>query len=330
MQKQNKITRRQFLQIIALGGAAVAVTKVGLDSLAVDEIVSESRLLMGTIINIKTIGLDPELASAAINASFARMSAHEAVLSRFLPGSQLSELNQAGVTHDPQPAFLTVLRQAQEISQKTAGAFDITIHPLLSLYQNRATLPSGAEIRQALTLIDYRKLEIAESAVRFAEQGMSLTLDGVAKGFIVDECVAELQDVGFTNVIVEAGGDLMALGQKAPETQWKIGLQSPRAEVGNLLTTLNVENQALATSGDYMQAFSDDFMSLHIIDPRSGYSSPELASVSVLAPTVMLADGWATALMVMGKAGLALIEEMPGYEAITVTKQTEILKTSGL
>ncbi|MBT7075109.1 MAG: FAD:protein FMN transferase, partial [Anaerolineae bacterium] len=299
------------------------------DSLPADEIISETRLLMGTLINIKAVGLDSELASAAINSCFARMSAHESVLSRFLPGSQLSKLNQAGVTHDPHPALLTILRQSQELSQQTDGAFDVTIHPLLSLYQSSQSMPADEEIQQVLALVDYRKLKFDEDAVRFEQPGMSITLDGIAKGFIVDEGVAELQNFGFTNVMVEAGGDLMALGEKSPQSPWKIGLQAPRAEAGNLLTTLPVANQALATSGDYLQAFSPDFANHNIIDPRRGYSSPELASVSVLAPSVMLADGLATSAMVMGKSGLDLIEKMSGCEAIAVTKKSAVLKTSG-
>ena len=127
----------------------------------------------------------------------------------------------------------------------------------------------------------------------------------------------------------EAGGDLMALGEKASATPWKIGLQAPRAEMGNLLMMMDVDNQAVATSGDYMQALSADLANHHIIDPRSGYSSPELASVSVLAPTVMLADGLATSVMVMGQAGLDLIEEIPHCEAFAVTKNAFVLKTSG-
>ena len=329
MKKTNKLNRRQFLQIVAFSGAAGAAIKLGLDSRSADEIVSETRLLMGTVINIKAVGLDPKLASEAINASFARMSAHESVLSRFLPESQLSELNQAGVTNDPHPALLTVLQESQELSQLTDGAFDITINPLLALYQSNETLPSDTEVQQALKLVDYRKLDISTQTVGFQEAGMSITLDGVAKGFIVDEGVTELENFGFTNVMVEAGGDLMALGEKAPASPWKIGLQAPRAEMGNLLTTISMENQAVATSGDYMQAFSADFSNHHIIDPHSGYSSPELASVSVFAPSVMLADGLATSVMVMVKAGLNLIEKMPDCEAFAVTKTALVLRTSG-
>lgn len=322
-----KITRRDFLKIVAVGAAAGAALKLGLDSLSADEIISETRLLMGTVVNIKAVGLDPRLAEAAINSCFARMSAHESVLSRFLPGSQLSELNQAGVTRGPHPALLTVLKQSQELSQQTDGAFDITIHPLLTLYQSSQTLPSDAAIQQALRLVDYRKLKFDEDSAQFEQPGMTITLDGIAKGFIVDEGVAELQSFGFSNVMVEAGGDLMALGEKTSTSPWKIGLQAPRAEMGNLVATLPVSNQALATSGDYLQAFSSDFANHHIIDPRSGHSSPKLASVSVLAPSVMLADGLATAVMVMGK--LDLVEKLPRCEAFAVTKKAKIIKTTG-
>jgi len=90
-----------------------------------------------------------------------------------------------------------------------------------------------------------------------------------------------------------------------------------------------VQDQALATSGDYLQAFTSDFAHHHIIDPHSGYSSPELASVSVLAPSVMLADGLATSVMVMGQAGLQLIERLSGCEAYAVTKDSVVLKTTG-
>jgi len=177
--------------------------------------------------------------------------------------------------------------------------------------------------------VDYRKLKFDENVVRFEQTNMSITLDGIAKGFIVDEGVAELQNFGFANVMVEAGGDLMALSEKSHQSPRKIGLQAPRAAAGNLLTTLPVSNQALATSGDYLQAFSANFANHHIIDPRSGYSSPELVSESVLAPSAMLADGLVTSVIVMGEAGLGLIEKLPHCEAFAVTKNAVVLKTSG-
>ena len=330
MNEKKKLTRRQFLQIIAMSGAAGLAIKIGLDNLNIDQTVSETRLLMGTVINIKAVGPNPQAASVAINACLDHMAELESVLSRFQPSSQLSRLNQVGVVDNPHPALFGLVKQSQELSQLTKGAFDITVKPLLDLYQAfPGTLPRSHQIEQALQLVDFRKIELSSQRIVFQQRDMSITLDGIAKGFIVDEGVAILKQFGFANVMVEAGGDLMGLGEKAPQSPWKIGLQAPRAEMGNLMATFDIRDQAIATSGDYMQAFTADFANHHIIDPRSGHSSPELASVSVTAPTVTLADGLATAVMVMGKIGLQLIEGLSGYEAYAVTKDAIVLKTSG-
>lgn len=329
MKNNSKISRRQFLQIVAISSAAGLALKFGFDTLTVDEMVSETRLLMGTIINIKAIGPDPGTTSAAINACFDRMAELESVMSRFQPESQLSRLNQVGVLKDAHPALVSLIQQSQKLSQLTDGAFDITVKPLLDLYQASNTLPTDEQVQATLSLVDYRKLNVDAQSVNLSQPGMSITLDGIAKGYIVDEGTAILKEFGFTNVMVEAGGDLMALGEKNPHSPWKIGLQAPRAEMGDLMATFNVENQALATSGDYMQAFTSDFVKHHIIDPRSGYSSTELASVSIAAPTVAMADGLATTIMVMGKAGLQMIENLSDCEAYAVTKDDIVLKTSG-
>lgn len=328
MKNNSKISRRQFLQIVAISSAAGLALKFGFDTLTVDEMVSETRLLMGTIINIKAIGPDPGTTSAAINACFDHMAELESVMSRFQPESQLSRLNQVGVLKDAHPALVSLIQQSQKLSQLTDGAFDITVKPLLDLYQASNTLPTDEQVQATLSLVDYRKLNIDAQSVSFSQPGMSITLDGIAKGFIVDEGVAVLKQFAFENVLVEAGGDLMGLGEKAPQLPWKIGLQNPRAKMGSLTTTFTIENQAVATSGDYMQTFTPDFVNNHIIDPRVGHSSRELASTTIFAPSATLADGIATAVMVMGNTGLQLIENIPGCQAFLITKDSKVLKTS--
>lgn len=329
MKKRKTISRRDFLKIIAVSGVAGFTAKYGLDSLIKYHIVSETRLLMGTIINIKAVGSDPETASAAINACLDRMSVLEGVLSRFQPKSQLSRLNQVGMLEDAHPTLVSLIQKSKELSQLTDGAFDITVKPLLDLYQTSETLPTEEQIQSNRSLVDYRNLNVENQSVSFKQKGMSITLDGIAKGFIVDEGVAVLRQYGFENVMVEAGGDLMGLGENSLQSPWKIGLQSPRGELGSLITTITVKSKALATSGDYMQAFSQDFVHHHIIDPRTGHSSLELASVSVIAPTVVQADGLATAIMVLGQDGIWLAEKLPSCEAYAIGKNLDIFKTDG-
>ena len=130
--------------------------------------------------------------------------------------------------------------------------------------------------------------------------------------------------------LVEAGGDLSASGNKTPGTPWRIGIQDPRGVTARLLASVDVAGRALATSGDYMQPYSDDRLHHHILDPRTGYSSPELASCTVIAPTAALADGLATAAMVLGAEGsLALTDALPDCEGFFVAKDSSSRRTAG-
>jgi thiamine biosynthesis lipoprotein len=330
MKKEYSINRRQFLKIIAASGAIGLAWKLGLRDLPDDQVITDTRLLMGTVIDMTLISDDPANAKTAIDTCFACMSELEGVLSRFMPSSQLSTLNRTGTQTEADPALVNLVKQSIALSQLSNGAFDITVKPLLDLYRAvPGVLPSSTQIDQALNLVGYRNLELSGNKITFHQPGMSITLDGIAKGFIVDKGIESLQSFGYTNALVEAGGDLMGLGEKAPSTPWKIGLQSPRAAIGNLIASLNIQNQAIATSGDYMQAFTPDFANHHIIDPRIGHSSPELASVSVIAGTAAQADALATTVMVMGRSGLQLIEQMEGCEAFAISKDMSELKTSG-
>jgi thiamine biosynthesis lipoprotein len=329
MKTLKKLPRRQFLQMLALGGTAGVGLKLGLDQLRLGRAVSGTRMLMGTVVNITAVSYDTALAEWAISSSFERMQALEYELSRFIPESQLARLNREGRLSGAGPALLELIRQSRSLSELSDGAFDITMKPLLDLYQAKpGTLPAAGQIESALALVDHRQLEVEGDRVSFKQPGMSITLDGIAKGYIVDQVVACFRELGFPNVLVEVGGDLMGLGRSASDSGWKIGLQSPRAVIGSLAARFSIQDRAIATSCDYLQAFTADFMNHHIIDPHSGHSSPELASASVLAPTVALADGLATALMVMGRRGLEVIRTLDGCEAYAITKDLQVLKTS--
>ena len=156
-----------------------------------------------------------------------------------------------------------------------------------------------------------------------------MTVDSIAKGYIVDEGIAALKTRGYEQILVEAGGDLATSGQRSQSHSWRVGIRSPRPNGPVTLATLQVSDRAVATSGDYMQPFAVDFSAHHIIDPRTGYSAPGLSSATVLAPTCMLADALATSMMVLGpEAGLAVLQAFPGCDVLLVDKQLAI-HTSG-
>ena len=158
---------------------------------------------------------------------------------------------------------------------------------------------------------------------------MSITLVGIAKVYIVDRGVETLKEHGFENILVEAGGDLVAKGQRSDGETWHLGVAHPRPEKGGrYLSAFSLRDRAAATSGDYQQYYQDDKSQHHIIDPTTGYSPLELASVTVLAPDAMTADALSTTIMVLGvQAGLQLANDLPGVEALLVGKDLQTFKS---
>jgi len=308
--------------------------KFGLDHWPPAPAATATRLLMGTVVNLTIISDDQSTAKAAIEATLNRMADLEAQLSRHRPDSQLSHLNQNGELSNAGQPLLKLISQSHQLSDLSGGAFDITVLPLVKLYQQHQAenhLPSDAEIQKALDLVDYRQISVEGQRVWFNRTGMSITLDGIAKGYIVDEGVVILKQAGFGDVLVEAGGDLLASGRKSMDEAWQVGVQSPRESRPGLLGRFEVEDKAAATSGDYMQPFTADFRQHHILDPRTGYSAPELASATVTAPSAMLADGLATAVMALGpQAGSTIIERLPGCELCLVSKELKIIQSEAL
>jgi len=325
-------SRRQFLQIMGLSAAGAAAWQLGIKpQLAGLAEVSVSRVLMGTVVNLTVVGEDEGAAKTAVTATFDRMSQLEAILSRHQETSQLFQLNQNGTLSQPDAALVAVLNQAQTISGQSNGAFDVTVKPLVDLYQDYQTrneLPPETTVLATLPLVNYQNLSISSDQIAFTQPSMAVTVDGIGKGYIVDEGTAVLREHGFANVLVEAGGDLLASGQKAPDSSWQIGIQSPRQK--QLLAKFGVENQAAATSGDYLQAYSADLRHHHILNPRTGYSAPELASATIVASSAMVADGLATAVMAMPpQEALTLLEQTTAVEGYLITKDGDVLQTPG-
>jgi thiamine biosynthesis lipoprotein len=329
-----RIGRRNFLQIIAAAGITGTLWQFGIrPKTFTTHTARKSRMMMGTQVNLIVHGPDLDKCEDAVKSTFARMDELVSSLSRHNQESELSSLNSQGILYSPSKDLRQVLLLADHISTITEGAFDITVLPLLELYKQARKehiLPSREQVTTALNLVDYRKVNINDTSIILAQKGMAITLDGIGKGYIVDQGAATLQSLGFTNMYVEAGGDLMVAGTKAENVPWRIGVRNPRPQQASDLITIELSNKAVATSGDYMQPFTADMRHHHIIDPRSGTSPPKLASATVCAPTVALADGLATASMVLGpKQALATIDSLPDCEGFFIDKDLQQYKTKG-
>lgn len=273
---------------------------------------------------------DAEHANAALAAAFAELETIESVMSLYRPESQVCRLNREGVLDNPHPELVQVLQQSQQLAEQSGGAFDITVQPLWSVYAAAAKegrLPDAAELAAARALVDWRKLEIAGDRIRMAP-GMAVTLNGIAQGFAADRALAALRRYGIQHALINTG-ELGSLGCKDDGQPWIAGIQHPRVEDA-YVSLAQLDGRCLATSGDYATTFTADREANHIVDPRTGRSPPELASVSVLAPDGLLADGLSTALFVLGVSrGQSLLASIPGTDAMFVLQDGRTWATAG-
>lgn len=327
------LTRRNALRILAVASAGTAVGAWRLRTGSGLAPVERAQVLMGTRVHLRVLGDDREAAAAAADAALARMAGLEAQLSRYRPDSEVGRLNRRGRLEAPSEALLDVLRLADRVHRLGEGAFDVTVQPVLDVYRahrlDPAGLPPAAAVERALDRVDGRAIRIEGRRVRLARADLRITLDGVAKGYVVDRGVDALRERGFANVFVEAGGDLVAAGGKGDGTPWRIGIRDPRRTL-RLHARFDARDRAVATSGDYMQPFSPDRAQHHVLDPRTGRSAPELCSATVTAPDAATADALATLTLVLGpRRGRALLEDLPGCEGYLVTKGLDVVRTSG-
>ncbi|MBE0583302.1 MAG: FAD:protein FMN transferase [Desulfofustis sp.] len=328
------LTRRRLLQLGAAAGVVGTVLYLSFGRSPAPTAVRYSQPLMGTTVNLTVCGADDQSCRTAINACINRMETLSSLLSTYVPDSPLSTLNRHGIIHNAPPELLEVLRMSRELSELTGGAFDPTVLPLLGLYRTlrqTGTLPDRSVIDETLQLVDYRYILIEDPAtVRLTRRGVGVTLDGIAKGYIVDKGIAALRANGITDAYVEAGGDLMVIGQRQDGRAWRIGIRNPRSDNLQQMDTIDLSDRAIATSGDYLQYFTDDRTAHHIIDPHTGFSPLQIASSSILAPTVALADGLATATMVLGaERSVTLLETLPDCEGYFFDKQLNKYSTKG-
>jgi FAD:protein FMN transferase len=329
-------TRRQALKITAVAGVSLAFggTAVsGLLRLARLKQVRATRTRMGTRVTVTVVHPDEGAARSMVDAAFAEMERLEDILSRHRRGTALDRLNRDGSLEGAPEELLTVLRASQEFSALSSGAFDSTVEPVLALYEadvwGSGRLPAAEEVQAALALVDYRQVEIDGHDVRLGRPGMAITLDGIAKGFIVDRTVAVLTEAGAERVMVEAAGDVASSGTDAELDGWRLAIQDPR-DASGVLGIVRMDGGGMATSGDYIESFTDDRTLHHILDPRTGRSPGAVSGATVIAPSAMTADALSTTVLVLGpERGLALVEKLDGVEGLVVTKTGEILTSSG-
>lgn len=294
--------RRKLLQAIAgvaaagvVGGAGWFVLKRGRNLFEV----RREQSLMQTSVAITCLAGDAGQAGLAIDAAFRRMAAVVAVLTRFDPASPVARLNRAGCLQAPPPELRAVLQRSLAISELTDGDFDISVLPVLEYFESMrqpAVLDAGdrLQIGRRDRHIDYRRIALHAQEVRFMQPGMAITLDGLAKGYVIDQGIAALRAAGIEHALVDAGGDVRAISGNDLDHRWHVGIVDP-ADVRRVAAVVVLRNAALGTSGNYRIFYSTDKKLYHVINPHTGYSPLHYSSVTVMAETSVDADAMSVA-----------------------------------
>jgi thiamine biosynthesis lipoprotein len=334
------LTRRDFLKIsgiVGLGMTTCPIMAPIAEAVKFDKDlykVSRSRVAMGTIVSMTVLDPSKDRADGAIDLAFQEIERLSGLMSRHDARTPLSHLNRMQVLKDAPPELLFVIEKSLYYHRMSDGFFDITVKPVLDLLEklgknSRAVFQTEAEIAQLLKLVDARQISIDGKTVFLKREGMGITLDGIAKGFIVDKAMEQLMQHGIQHALLNAGGDIRTLGDKGNNRPWKVAIEDPLKK-GNYPDTVALTNGSIATSGNYEVFFDQEKIFHHIINPKIGVSPPINASVSVTAPTTMEADALSTTLFVLGPSqGLRLINTMPQCESLTVTGNQNKIKSKG-
>jgi len=290
---------------------------------------------MGTNIVVEVYHSDPRVRSSALKAVVSEMERINQTMSTYIQSSDVSQLNKRAFNQDiiVSKELFDLLALSFQISELTKGAFDITYASVGYLYSYPSkTKPSQTQIDELLNAVNYKLVSLNEttSSVRFLRKDVKINLGGIAKGYAVDNSIKILRDMGISNALVTAGGDTRLLGDRLGKP-WIVGIRDPRNPEKQSVV-IPLEDSAMSTSGDYERYFEEGGKRFHhILSPKTGKSTYEVQSVSIVGPQSVYNDALSTAVFVMGlQEGIGLINALPEFEAIVMDANRRMHYSNGL
>jgi thiamine biosynthesis lipoprotein len=297
---------------------------------------------MGTSVMVTVWSVDEAAVATAADAAFDEIRRLDRMMTTWLPDSEISRINAAAgkgaaAAVRVSDETLAVIERALAVSRASKGVFDITVGAFGGLWKfdedMDGSLPDPADVARRVKLVSWKDVIVdrKHKTVRLRRKGMKITLGGIAKGYAVDRMAAVLERAGFTDFIVQAGGDMFVAGSK-DAVPWVVGIRDPRGPRDDSFAVAPVRDRSFSTSGDYERGFVKDGVRYHhILDPRTGQPARRTRSVTIMAKDAFTADAWSKVLFILGpKEGLALAARLPDFEAVFVDADNQVTMSRGL
>ncbi len=331
-----------FLSLLLLAVLLVGCTPLAKNIAATQEIepVTKTVFLMGTIVKI-TIYDEAKEIEPIFQKVFDRISEIEdrMTINKATEKSEIIQLNlKAGKEYSElSPDTFYVLEKGKYYSEISGGKYDITIGPLVKLWNigtEKARLPEEIEINNTLPLVNYQNLILDKEnfSAKLNTPGMIVDLGSIAKGYAADEAAKILVEAGIEHAIINLGGNILTLNTKPDGTYWRLGLQDPLEPRGDYMGIIMLNNQALVSSGIYERYLEFNGKRYHhILNTTTGYPEENsLLSVSIITKDSIDADGLSTTIFLLGlEEGMKMIENLPNTEAIFITSDKKVYYSSG-
>ena len=270
-----------------------------------------SRFIVGGPCEIKFYCNNDKIADEIIGQIRLELYVLDSLLSYFSETSVVSHVNRnLRVTAPRDVIYLISL--SDSISELTEGLFDISIAPFLEIwgfYKEELTIPDTIEIKNVKKLVDYQRIEIKNDSI-IIPKGMKIDFGGIAQGYATDRVAMILREHNIQSALINIGGEIVAIGQSPKGRPWRIGIKHPRGE--GIIETVELKDEALATSGDYEKFFIiNNIRYPHIINPKTGFPATDFVSVTIFAKNAAFADAIATATAIMGpEKGMKFLDSL--------------------
>ena len=287
---------------------------------------------MGSRFDITIVAKDEVTADSYIDMAIEEITRIEAIISSWIPGSQTSDINlNAGIKPvKVDQELIDLIERCITVSKITDGAFDITYASIDKVWRydgSMTQIPSKEAIQNSVAKIGYENIVLDKKSqtVFLKQKGMRIGFGAIGKGFAADKARSLLKSQGVSSGIINASGDLTTWGKQPDGTDWMVGITNPLNK-DKIFSWFPVVNAAVATSGNYEKYVTFKGVKYsHIIDPRTGYPSTGILSVTIFAPSAELCDALATSVFITGtETGLNTINQIKGVECIIIDDKNKI------